>query len=157
MFVVPPTLANDFPTRTREEMIYNVWCRQDALYWGALVGEDMQVRVSIGMYDLGNGDGPVINAQPEVKILKSWYFFKMEPYRDKKSHMRQLKLVIISMPKKSTHTWKKMYHMSWVEFALTQNTWMVQKNGETLEYGQERKDWTKKFNWILKMLRGKTK
>lgn len=151
---VPPTPAtNNFPTRTRKEMIYNIWCRQDALYWGALVGEDMEVRIAIGMYDMADGGGPTLHAQPQVKILTTWYFFKMEPYRDDKSHMKQERLIIISMPKKAGHTWKKMYHMTWTEFALVQNTWMIQKNGKNLDSPKYKKDWSRRMNQMIKIYR----
>jgi hypothetical protein len=149
---VPPIKANDFPTKTEKPFVYFSWCRQDALYWGAIVGEDMQVRIAIGYYDANNGKGAVLHAQPEVKILEHWYFFKMTPYMDKDTKQKELKLVIISMPKKKGHSWNKEYHMTWMEFALVQNTWMEQKDGGTLEYGAKRKAWVKKMNAIIRIL-----
>jgi len=157
LLATPIAKANDFPTRTEKSFVYNVWCRQDALYWGSIVGEDMEVRVSIGMYNGNDGKGDILHAQPQVKILNDWHYFRMRPYRDEDSVIQQAELVVISMPKKEGHTWKKLYHLTWVEFALVQNTWMVQKNGETLEFGKARKEWSAKMNWIIKMIRKEKK
>jgi len=152
IFSTPVIAAGDFPVETDKAFVYNVWCRQDALYWGSVVGESSRVRISIGMYDAGRGK--VLHAQPEINILGTWYFFKMRPYRDEDTTQSQVQLVIISMPKRSGHTWKKMYHLTWLEFAMIQHTWMVQKNGKSLEF-KGRKAWTLKMNKMLDLLRNK--
>lgn len=157
IFTTTSFAAGNFPVETDKSGVYNVWCRQDALYWGAIVGEAHQVRISIGMYDLGKGDGPVLHAQPEVKLLNNWYFIKMKGHRDNDSTMKQVRMVIISMPKKAGHTWKKLYHLTWLEFALVQNTWLIQKNGKTLEFGKTRLEWARKMNIVLDILRNKVK
>jgi len=151
IFSTPLVAASDFPTETDKPFVYNVWCRQDALYWGSVVGEASQVRISIGMYG-ADGRPPVLHAQPQIKILDNWYFFKMKPYRDEDSKITQAKLIIVSMPKKSGDTWKKLYHLSWTEFALVQHTWMVQKNGQSLEFNG-RQEWTKRMNLMIDLLR----
>lgn len=153
IFSTPVIAAGNFPTETDKAFVYNVWCRNDALHWGSVVGEAHQVRISIGMYG-ADGRPPVLHAQPEIKILDSWYFFKMKPYRDKDSVITQAKLIIISMPKKAGDTWKKLYHLTWLEFALVQHTWMIQKNGKSLEF-DGRKAWTNKMNKMIDLLRSK--
>lgn len=145
--------ASDFPTETDKAFVYNVWCRNDALHWGSVVGEAHEVRIAIGMYG-ADGRPPVLHAQPQVKILNNWYFFKMTPYRDKDSKITQAKLIIISMPKKSGDTWKKLYTLTWTEFALVQHTWMIQKNGKSLEF-EGRQEWTERMNRMIDIMRGK--
>lgn len=152
IFSTTAIAAGNFPVETDKTFVYNVWCRQDALHWGSVVGESMQVRISIGLYNTGKGD--ILHAQPEIKILDSWYFFKMKPYKDDDSTIAQAQLTIISMPKREGHTWKKLYHLTWLEFALVQNTWMIQKNGKSLEH-EGRKAWTIKMNKMIDLIRNK--
>jgi hypothetical protein len=152
IFSTPVMATGDFSVDTDKAFVYNVWCRHDALHWGSVVGESSQVRVSIGMYNAGKGN--ILHAQPEIKILDSWYYFKMKSYVDDDTTMTQARLIIISMPKRAGHTWKKLYSLTWMEFALVQNTWMIQKNGRNQET-KGRKAWTIKMNKIIDLLRKK--
>jgi hypothetical protein len=143
--------AGKYKVRTDKLHIYKVWCRHDALYWAGIVGEDLETRVAVGWYD--NGEGNQLHAQPEVKILNTWYYFTMRPYFIEGESQEHVEMIIISMPKQPKHTWKKEYSLTWAEFAMVHNTWIIQKDGESFE--DRRKAWSVKMNRIIKILREK--
>jgi hypothetical protein len=151
--LTPNVVKADFPVRTDKLHVYKVWCRHDALYWGSVVGEDLQVRVAIGRYNDGKYDA--LHAQPQVKILDTWYYFKARPYMVEGDNQAHIEMIIISMPKQVGHTWLPLYNVTWAEFSMIQNTWMVQENGRNFDLPASRKAWNKKMNKIFRILRNR--
>lgn len=142
--------AGQFDVQTEKDLTYNVWCRHSALLWGSIVGEDKQVRVAIGWYSNAFGVAGW-HAQPQVLLGENWYFFEMKAAGIKEGVPR-VRAVIISMPKREGETWKLAYTMSWMQFALLHNSWMVQKEGKSWNELDKNK-WSEELNFIVDRLR----
>lgn len=144
-----PVKAGQFDVHTDKDSVFKVWCRHDALYWGSVVGEAHQVRMMLGWYQNKWYSG--WHVQPQIKYKDDWWYFKCREEYDKNLKQYVLKVILISMPKEAGDVWKPAYSMTFAQFALLHNSWIISKNGEA--FNSQTKLWSEEMNELIARLK----
>lgn len=141
--------AGTFDVRTKNKYTLRVWCRHDAVYWGSVVGEVYKVRMMLGWYEQ-KGGMKGWHVQPQVFLNNEWHYFKCVERWDKDERMYVLDIVFISMPKERGDTWKAHYPLTWAQFAVMHNSWIMVDNVKSFN---ENKGWNVEMNRMIDKLR----
>lgn len=144
LVISPMVRAGEFEVKTESDSRFKIWCRHDAIYWGSVVGEAHTIRMMLGWYENNMYKG--WHVQPQIKLKNEWWYFKCKEVWDAKLKHPTLQLILISMPKAEGDVWRPGYSMTFAEFCLLHNSWILSKKGKAYN---TYKQWNKAMNELI--------